>query len=283
MIRDLSETLRALLDDPALAGRFPELAAAQVSFERPSETFNPSQTTLDLFLYDIRENVELRTNEPVVTRSNGQALLQRPPLRVACCYLVTAWPVGGAEPSLQEHRLLSQALLVLSGHATLPAKFLKGSLVGQEPPLPMLATHADGMKNPAEFWTALGNKLRPSITLVITISLEVFAQETAPLAATTVVRIGERVAGAHELSASTAQEFFHVGGRVLDAGGAPVAGAAVTLTGTAFQTESDADGYFRLGPLAKGSYTIRAQAGQSAKEVKIVVPAAAGRNYNVQF
>ena len=49
MIRDLSETLQAILDDAALEKSFPELAAAQIAFERPSDQFSPSQTTINLF------------------------------------------------------------------------------------------------------------------------------------------------------------------------------------------------------------------------------------------
>ncbi|MCA1634194.1 MAG: DUF4255 domain-containing protein, partial [Acidobacteria bacterium] len=81
MINDLSETLRAILDDPNLAPVFPELAAAAVVFDRPTEQFNPSQTTIDLFLYDLREDMELRSNEPVVERRGGKAVIKPPPLR----------------------------------------------------------------------------------------------------------------------------------------------------------------------------------------------------------
>src|SRR6516165_2525159 len=99
MIRDLSETLKAILTQPGLP---PELAAAQVSFERPAEPFNPAQTTIDLFLFDVRENLELRSSDPVIQRVNGAAVTQQPPRRVICSYLITAWPVGGTEPVLQE-------------------------------------------------------------------------------------------------------------------------------------------------------------------------------------
>jgi hypothetical protein len=218
MIRDLSETLRAMLDDPSLAARFPDLANAQISFDRPSEQFNPSQTTVNLFLYDVRENVELRSNEPVYERRNGEVVIHRPPLRVACSYLVTAWPVGGTELSLQEHRLLSQALVVLSGHATIPAKFLKGALVGQEPPLPFVTTQADGLKNPAEFWSALGNKLRPSLAVTATVALEVFEPETATEVIESELRLGMRDAtGEMKLNPTGAQDVFRLGGRVTDA------------------------------------------------------------------
>ncbi|HEX8557460.1 MAG TPA: Pvc16 family protein [Pyrinomonadaceae bacterium] len=185
MIRDLSLTLQAMLDDPALAARFPELAEAQVSFDRPSEKFAPPQPTIDLFLYDIRENVELRSNEPLVERRDGAAVIRRPPMRVACTYLVTAWPVGGAEPVLQEHRLLGQVLQVLAANPTIPPAYLVGSLAGQEPPLPLVTTQPEGLKNPSEFWTAVGNKLRPSVSVTVTVSLDPYAEpEAAPLVTT---------------------------------------------------------------------------------------------------
>jgi hypothetical protein len=277
MIRDLSHTLGAMLDDPGLATTFPELATAQISFERPSEPFNPGQTTVDLFLYDIREDVELRSNEPTVTRTNGQATIRRPPLRVACSYLVTAWPVGGAELPLQEHRLLSQVLQVLSRHPTIPASFLQGTLVGQEPPLPLVVAQANGLQDPADFWTALGNKLRPSLTVTATIALEIFGPETAPLVISRDLSLEERGLPA------TRERSFRIGGRVTDAAGAPVANATVMLVAGGVAAMTDAAGLYTLGTLAAGTYALRAQSGAAVRDVSITVPAAAGSDYNVQL
>src|SRR6266852_2742383 len=161
MIRDLSATLDALLTQPGIP---PELGAAQIIFDRPTEPFTPPLTTVDLFLYDIRENVELRSNELLYRRPLNQQFLEvePPPMRVACSYLVTAWPVGGTELALQEHRLLSQVLQLFSGLPTIPSTFLQGSLQGQEPPLPMVTAVVDQQKNLSEFWTAIGCKLRAS-------------------------------------------------------------------------------------------------------------------------
>jgi hypothetical protein len=198
MIRDLSETLQAILDDPELSeeGPFRELVEAQVAFERPSEQFNPSQTTVNLFLFDIRENVELREKEPVVERLNGQALIRRPPMRVDCSYLLTAWAVGGTGPErvLEEHELLGQAMQVLARYPTVPGKFLQGSLKEQGRPLPLHVggTNKGEMRDPADFWTALGNKLRPSLIVTVTLELQTSAPETAPLVSKRRLRLGLR-------------------------------------------------------------------------------------------
>jgi hypothetical protein len=196
MIRDLSETLQAILDDPGLEKSFPELAAAHVAFERPSEQFAPSQATVNLYLFDLRENIELRAREPVVERRNGRALIERPPMRVDCSYLVTAWAAGGAgpKPVLEEHELLGQAMQVFARHATVPEKFLQGSLKGQGHPLPLAVGGANGgeMKNPADFWTALGNKLRPSLVVTVTLELRTAEPQTAPLVSKRRLRVGLR-------------------------------------------------------------------------------------------
>lgn len=196
MFGDVSQTLQALLDDDQLGGPFPELAAAQVAFDRPSEQFSPSQATINLFLFDIRENLELRTSEPVVTRLNGEAQVQRPPKRVDCSYLVTAWSAGGTGPRLvlDEHELLGQAMQVFVRYPFIPEKFLRGSLKGQGLPLPLRVggTNKGEMKDPADFWSALGNKLRPSLIVTVTVELQTAEPETAALVKSHELRLGLR-------------------------------------------------------------------------------------------
>jgi Pvc16 N-terminal domain len=283
MIRDLSTTLQAILSDPSLAVPFPELSKALIAFDRPDDGFKPAQTTVDLFLFDVRENMELRSNEPKVERLNGQAVIHQAPMRVACTYLITAWPVGGTDLALQEQRLLTQALQVLSTYPIIPASFLKGKIVGQEPPLPMLATHPDELKNPAEFWTAIGNKMRASVTVTVTISMEVFAPMTAPVTKTGLVRLGERTsADAETLIPPTKMEFFRIGGKVTR-GGSAVSGAMVAVAGAGLSARTDDDGEYVLGAMAVGAYTLNVQSNATTKQVSITIPAPAGSNYDVQL
>jgi hypothetical protein len=273
MIQDLSQTLRAILTQPGLPA---ELSAAQIVFDRPGDTFSPTQTSIDLFLYDLRENLELRNNEPALAHANGQVTITPPPLRLACTYLVTAWPVGGGELPLQEHRLLADVLQVLSRYPTIPASFLQGSLVGQDPPLPMIALHPDALKNVSEFWTSLGNKLRPSLSLTATISIPVFPATTAREAIsvqTSIDQIG---------TADTHLASLVIAGTVTSAG-APVTGAVVTVVEIGLKAATDQDGRFRLGPMTAGNYTLSVVSGQTSQTKSVAVPAAVGSNYDVQL
>jgi len=179
--------------------------------------------------------------------------------------------------ALQEHRLLSQALQVLSRHPTIPSIYLQGSLIGQEPPLPLMAARADGLPNPAEFWTSLGSRLRASFTVTVTIAMDVFAPEIAPMVITQEVELQQMGLPA------TQEEFFRIGGRVTDAGNQPIANVTVTLAEPGLATITDADGRYTLGRITAGTYTLRVQSGATIQQVSITVPATTGSNYNVQL
>jgi Pvc16 N-terminal domain/Carboxypeptidase regulatory-like domain len=253
MIDDLSLTLRAVLLDPSLAVQFPELAAADVVFDRPLDPFTPPKTTIDLFLYDLRENLELRSNEQQVDFVNGHAVTHPAALRLNCSYLVTAWPVGGLDLALQEQRLLAQVLRVLSRYPTIPDNFLQGAMVGQDPPLPMVTLHPDALKNLAEFWSSLGSKLKASLTLTVTISVPVYPDITDFIVTTHITSY------APGLSAPPDSP-VHVGGQVLDAVGHGVSGAQVDILDAGLRETTNDSGQFDFMAVPPGAHTIRAVA-----------------------
>lgn len=272
MIRDLSATLDALLTQVGLP---PELAAAQIIFDRPTEPFTPPQTTVDLFLYDIRENVELRSSEPLCRRPFNQQFLtvEPPPMRVACSYLVTAWPVGGADLALQEHRLLSQVLRLLSHSPTIPPQFLRGSLLGQEPPLPMITAQTDAVKNPAEFWTAIGNRLRASLNVTVTISVPIFDDVTTGIVTT--IRTG------YDLGSGVSETRIEIGGRVTDLGGNAVSNALVDVLNAGLSARTDTDGRYRFDCVPAGAMTVRTVAVGFQPKVQVVTVPGKSEDYEI--
>lgn len=174
MIHDLDRSLENLLESSLPASL---IAQVTISFATPDDQFPPSSVSLpaiDLFLYDVRENRELRSTEWIVDRSGGNVTRKPPPVRVDCSYLITAWPSeSSTSPALDEHYLLGEVMKVLLRHPTLPAEVLQGSLAGQEPPLPAAILQPGRLQSVAEFWQALGGKPKAALNYTVTIGVEV--------------------------------------------------------------------------------------------------------------
>ena len=191
MINDLDETLAKLLErglPPGLAGQI------QISFAAPDDQFPPQSVTLpavDLFLYDIRENLELRSNEFYVERkSDGTAIKTLAPVRVDFSYLITAWPSQSvANPAEDEHRLLGEVMRVLLRHRTIPEDVLQGVLIQQVPALPVSSLQPGRLQSLGEFWQALGGKPKATLNYTITLAVDVSAPQEVRLVTDKEIRL----------------------------------------------------------------------------------------------
>ena len=165
MFNDLDNTLQTLLEREL--SHFED--GVTISFDTPDNKFSPNGATVDLFLYDIRENHDLRDNVwPVERDSSGKATQVRPPARVDCSYMVTAW-AGDVET---EHNLLGEVMKVLLRYPKIPDQILGGSLQGQEPILPAFTLQTGRLQSLGEFWQALGGKLKVALNYTATISVD---------------------------------------------------------------------------------------------------------------
>jgi len=144
MIDDLDRSLRNLL-----AKELPEVQRGDVdvAFNQPDSELSSrlgNKPTLNLFLYDIRENAPLRQQQwhQVENGSPGsehKVLLKRTPLRMDCFYLVTAWsPADAHTRPFEEHRLLTQAMLALARHPLLNLDPQEQFAEGRRPYAPVL-------------------------------------------------------------------------------------------------------------------------------------------------
>ena len=186
MIDDLDRTIAALLRDE-VHGMPPRLAEqVQISFAAPDDQFPPQSVTLpavDLFLYDVRENLDLRSNEVYVERrSDGTAMRTRAPVRVDFSYLVTAWSSESVPDRAQdEHRLLGEVMRTLLRHRTIPGDVLQGSLANQDLPPPTSALQPGRLQSMGEFWQALGGKPKAALNYSVTLAIDISAAEDVRL------------------------------------------------------------------------------------------------------
>jgi hypothetical protein len=278
MFQDLDLTLRKILDDATVP---PSMAGIDVSFRTPDKAFSFNQATVNLFLYGVHENRVLRDPVPILEQVAGVFVRRKPPLRVDCDYLVTAWSKKqdalGVE---EEHQVLAKALAKLSHFPLIPPSYLQNSLVGQPFPVQMWAAQPDDDKSLGEFWSALGVPPRPSFHLLVTIALDV--QVVTPEGPPVVTK--EVVLDDDLDPATPGERVFGIGGVVRDAlTTAVIAGGTVTLDG-ARSTATDAEGRFRFSRLGAGGHVLTAAApGFSTATKPITVPAPAINAYDIDL
>ena len=248
MFQDLDATVKAVLQDPSAPA---DLRGADIRFDTPDKDFAATETTLSVFLHDVQENRDLRSEAPLMDRVGNGFRSRRPPLRVDCTYLITAWSLkSGGLKTDEEHRLLGLALLWLSGFPVIDDRFLQGSLNTPDPRYPVSALVARTREGQpmGEFWSALGIAPRPAFSLTVTIGL-------APFDAATQYPAVDRV----RVASGTISDPV-LRGTVLDATLAPVPGAKVSVLETGAQATSSGSGEFAIAGLPFGSYTLAVHA-----------------------
>jgi hypothetical protein len=172
MIQDVDESLRALVKRDALNG-----SKADIAFDAPNKEWSSRRNTptVDLYLYDIREDLERREvmwEDIRGDAGNSRLITERrpPPRRFKLSYLVTAW----TQRPEDEHRLLSSLLACFLRHPTMPADALSGSLAdARQPILLNIALPPPQDRSISDVWSALGGELKASLDLVVNAPFEV--------------------------------------------------------------------------------------------------------------
>lgn len=163
MIHDLDAGIRTLIRRDAING-----GDVEVAFDAPTKEWAAKRTapTVNVYLFDIREDVRRRRVEPERVLDDEGVVIgrRRPPRRYRLSYLITAW----TQRPEDEHRLLSAVLHAFLPHEELPRDLLEGALA--EEPQPVYLTI--GLPPPpersiGEIWSAMGGELKPSLELVL--------------------------------------------------------------------------------------------------------------------
>jgi len=181
MFQDLNETLKKLLTEKIT---ITTTGTVEISFKVPDDTFvkQINQLTINLFLYDIRENTELRSNDWVVERQinsgNRTAKKYFPLVKVDCSYLITIWSAQSSNSDTdgeikKYYMYLGEVVKVLLGYPTIPKECLHGYFKKADASLRTSALHPPQSQNWSEFWQAMGGKPRTILNYTVTIPVEV--------------------------------------------------------------------------------------------------------------
>ena len=256
-LADLDEALRTLLKRELERHGF---EGVDIAFDAPATDWSAKLTnpTVNLFLYDLRENVadaEVSTRD---VRINGAVMSAPPPMRLEVTYSVTAWTKAVQD----EHRLLSQVLAILFSHVSLPADLLDGRLAAASMSRSIETEVGRPKEEKADFWTSIGGRYKASVDYAVKLEVESGLTFTrGPDVRTQTVHIGLKGGPAR-----TVEELQRFGGMVRDKDGEPVANAWVVLPELGRFASTNAQGRFVFDGMRAGDHKVvaRTAAGDEA-------------------
>jgi hypothetical protein len=163
VIGEVDAALRALILSETVAG-----SAVEVVFDAPTKDWAGRRNvpTIDVYLYDIREDLRRRERGMVNSYGDDGRVMARhlPPRHFKLSYLITAW----TQRPEDEHRLLSALLACFLRHDSIPLELLDGPLAELGLPVPIsIALPPPEDRSFADVWSALGGELKPSLDVVV--------------------------------------------------------------------------------------------------------------------
>jgi hypothetical protein len=180
VIADVDEVLRQLLI------REVEIKDNEIdiAFDLPKREWSSrlSKPTINLFLFDIRQNLRLRAAEQyrTILRDDGMAEVRRNPVRLDLRYLMTAWV---KEPE-DEHMLLGSAMSGLLRNPNVPDDIVSENLKDQQVPVQLDVAHFSPEEGPvdkfSELWGVLDNEMRAGIVITVTIMVDPYKPAIFP-------------------------------------------------------------------------------------------------------
>ncbi len=161
--------------EAALKKYFTQTHTVEFTFDLPDPKHPPQVATISVFLYDVQEDLQLRTGEG--RRYDPATGIIAPGLaHVRCCYLLTYWsPVGDAEdapyegPDSEAMRAMNRVLNALLHHRTfdnLPGSYTR--VIPMQERLNSLGT----------FWQAMDNKPCLCLSYAVTVPVALRSEES---------------------------------------------------------------------------------------------------------
>lgn len=291
MLQDLNETLRKLLVQD-VEPNYPN-AKLNISFDIPTRDWSArvgDAPTVNLYLYDIRENLDLRSmsGDDIAHTNGGQVTLKPQTAWVNLSYMVTCWMKG----TEQQHRLLWWVLETLYRNSPLPVGMLQGDLKKADRLIQTSVAQPNSViRNVSEFWTALQNEIRPAIDLMVTLELDIHRDLGTGVPPKGLIVDTQLWAGPERAPLANAFKTHFVGSTraddsvllvtVRDSHGQPVA-VSVMLTGPRTVGRDgplqatplpEAAGVYVFAPLTPGSYQLSVEAaGHNAVQQSVTIP-----------
>ncbi|MHB8644178.1 MAG: Pvc16 family protein [Thermomicrobiales bacterium] len=245
MLPQLHESLRRLIYE---RGKIDPLDV-DILFDAPRRDVVDRliRPAINLYLFDMQENVKLRSNQMESRVVNGRSVRHIAPRQIDLRYMISAL----TSEITDEHLLLWRTLATLMKYREIPEEFLPEGLRDCSPAITTQIAQPDETIHMAQIWSALNADARAALCYVVTVPLDLEIAVEAPLVLTRSLRYTRRP----DLAASDTD--VQIGGTVRDQAGEPVVGATISARGSAADASvTDALGRFTIRHAGTGPLTL---------------------------
>lgn len=193
MLHDVDKTLENIL---RTKGKIPK-QDIDIEFEQPTGEWaaSLSRPALNLFCFDMRENLKLRRagldTERTIKDNRHTMRYSRPASRIDLSFLVTAW----ARKIEDEHQLLWRALHTLKSVPVIKPQDTIGELREQNFDIPVWVADMSIVAqqyNMTDIWSVMENQMRLGFLTLLTVELNLDLEFFSPLVLEGAITVQEK-------------------------------------------------------------------------------------------
>ena len=171
MISHIDATIENVLRD-----ELPE-SEYEISFDIPNKEWvnkiSGTKPVINIYLYDVHENLQLRSNEWDIKKNTDGTYRKTPPdIRLDLYYVITVWSPATTDAVLEEHHIMSLIYAKLFEFSKIPRKYFTTELkrISPAPEIPISVASKDSFKEQGigQFWSTLEQNWKPAVYLTVT-------------------------------------------------------------------------------------------------------------------
>ncbi|WP_457644736.1 Pvc16 family protein, partial [Persephonella sp.] len=171
----------------------------EITFNPPNKEWysklSGNKIFVNIFLYDIQESLQLRSNEWTLEKKvDGSFTKEKPVIRLDLYYVITVWSPDTSDGTFEEHQVMGLIFSNLFRYSKIPEKFYQGDLKKIKPAveIPIFTATKDAFREQGigQFWSTMELPWKPAIYLTVTAPITTDYRIEGKLVRTKISRIG---------------------------------------------------------------------------------------------
>ena len=169
-----------------------------ISFDVPTKEWSVrisgNKPVINVYLYDIYENLTLRSNEWSIEKYRNRSYRkEHPDVKLDLYYIITVWSPANYDGVIEEHSIIGMILSKLFEFTIVPEKYLRGELrsAKSEVSISVATREAFREQGIGQLWNTMEQPWKPAIYLTVTAPISIQKRITGKTVFSRKLRIGQ--------------------------------------------------------------------------------------------